>query len=77
MKRILCVLIVASALAGCAPTRLCKPGAVSQDFSKDKFDCSLRARQMAQFGDVYNPFEEQGAFSDCMGYKGWSRCANQ
>lgn len=73
MKRILLGLVLTSVLtSGCAPTKLCKPGG---DFSGDMYSCKLRARQMAQFGDVYNPFVEQSELRDCMSYKGWSKCS--
>lgn len=74
MKTVTVLSIVFALLAGCSAT-YCKPGATSQDFNRDKYECTLRARQLANFGDVYNPFEEVSALRECLEYKGYSKCS--
>jgi hypothetical protein len=62
-------------VSGCGSTKYCKSGATTQEFNKDKYECAHRARQMAQFGDVYNPFEDIAQQKECLEYRGWSKCS--
>lgn len=78
MKRLALVVVVLGLLTGCGGMyKVCKPGGTQSSHASDNFECRQRARQMAQFGGVYNPFEENSAYVECMEYKGWSRCADQ
>jgi len=74
MTKLFVLGLAVAVLAGCAPTSLCKPGG---DFNRDMYDCQLRARQMAQFGNVYNPFVDVSEQRSCMEYKGWRPCSNE
>lgn len=75
MKRLVIGIILASfMLTGCT-TKYCKPGATPDNFKKDHYECKHRARQMAQFGDVYDPFEDIAQQKECLEMKGWSRCS--
>lgn len=74
MKKLFALALVAAVLAGCAPTKMCKPGG---DFNRDMYECKHRARQMAQLGGVYDPFEDIAQQRNCLEMKGWRPCANQ
>lgn len=74
MNKVITISIACALMTGCA-AQYCKPGATVQEFNKDKYECSLRARQMANFGDVYAPFEELGQLRECLEYKGYQRCS--
>jgi len=71
--RVLLVGVAVVFMSGCGTT-FCKPGASTSDFESDKYNCALRARQMAQFGDVYNPFEDVAQQNACLRSKGWRDC---
>lgn len=81
MKKLALVVVVLGlsvTMSGCGGMiKYCKPGGTSSSFDADNYECRGRARQMAQFGGVYNPFEENSAYTDCMRYKGWSPCPTQ
>ena len=69
--KVIILAVVVMTMCGCT-TKFCKQGATTSDFERDQYSCSLRARQMAQFGDVYNPFEELSQQRSCLLHKGWS-----
>lgn len=74
MKKVLLLGVALMVLPGCT-TKYCKSGASTSDFKKDHYECKHRARQMAQFGDVYDPFEDVAQQRECLEMKGWSRCS--
>jgi len=74
MQRFALLLVLAVLLSGCAPTMYCKSGATNEDFRRAKYECGARARQMANFGDVYDPFEDIAQQKECLEYKGFRPC---
>jgi|GEM_PF-5874455 len=73
MRKLVVILVAGMLLGGCGG-RICKSGAGQSEFNSDSYNCKQRSRSLAQFGDVYNPFEEVSAQNECMAMKGWKPC---
>jgi uncharacterized protein YceK len=76
MKRLMIVVVfVGLILSGCASTtgpKLCKQGATSDDYTRDRFDCSESLRPTGKLKANYKFF-----MSQCLQEKGWSKCKEE
>jgi hypothetical protein len=76
------VVFVGLILSGCASTtgpktghqdtKLCKQGATSDDYTRDRFDCSESLRPTGKLKANYKFF-----MSQCLQEKGWSKCKEE
>lgn len=73
MKRVLIAALIAFGLFGCATTVWNKPGATTQDFQKDSYDCEKDMRQSGYYGDgLIGALNAKGFEDRCMVAHGWT-----